>query len=302
MEEKDTKLQGRNRERFSSIFKKDFAIFMIKPDGLVDHDVKTPDGEVVNINRNFLFNSFKNKINEYSPKIDSVTIDKMSEDMYAKYKPTKVESQKLVNYHVGNKHECFLVYFDSKQSQDKLDSVISEIYNHKKEIRKKYSKQEKERDNGEKTSVETLIHSPESAFELIANLATFAPDRFGEFVDTSKMDLIEELKNQECQQKLKEYKAKGKPQEILDRVVQQYDSFFNTIKTTVLSIESERENGKAHEGQSYALPTGKAFQDLVICKSVGNEEIKQKQNEIKFLNNISQNNEKGLSLLTNHCY
>lgn len=294
MEEKDTKLKEINRERFSSIFKKDFAIFMIKPDGLVDHDVKTPDGEVVNINRNFLFNSFKNKINEYSPKIDSVTIDKMSEDMYAKYKPTKTKDNQLSVYHVNHKHEFFLVYFDSKQSQDKLDSVISEIYNYKKEIRKKYSKQERERDNGEKTSVETLVHSPESTFELIANLATFAPDRFGEFIDTSKMNLIEELKNQECQQKLAEYKAKGKPQKILDMVVQQYDSFFNTIKTTVLSIESERENGKAHEGQSYALPTGKAFQDLVICKSVDNKEIKQKKNEIKSLDNIAQNNGKVL--------
>lgn len=225
MEEKDTKLQGRDRERFSSIFKKDFAIFMIKPDGLVEHDVKTPNGEVVNINRDFLFNSFKNKINKYSPKIDSVTIDKMSEDMYAKYKPTKIKDAQLLGYHVGNKHEFFLVYFDSKQSQNKLDSVVSEIYDYKKEIRKNYSKQERERVDGEKTSVETLVHSPESTFELITNLATFAPDRFGEFVDTSKMDLIEELKNQECQQKLAEYKAKGKPQKILDRVVQQYNSF-----------------------------------------------------------------------------
>lgn len=294
MEAKNTKIQGRNRERFSQIFKKDFAIFMIKPDGLVDHDVKTPDGEVVNINRDFLFNSFKNKINEYSPKIESITIDEMSKDMFTKYKSTKVKDQKLADYHVGKKHECFLVSFDSKQSQDELDSVVSEIYDYKKEIRKKYSKQERGRVYGEKTSVETLVHSPESAFELIANLATFAPDRFGEFIDTSKMNLIEELKNQECQQKLKEYKAKGKSQEILDRVVRQYDSFFNTIKTTVLSIESERENGKAHEGQSYALPTGKAFQNLVICKSVGNEEIKQKQNEIKSLGNIAQNNERNM--------
>ena len=214
--------------------------------------------------------------------------------MYAKYKPTKIKDAQLLGYHVGNKHEFFLVYFDSKQSQDKFDSVISEIYNYKKEIRKKYSKQERERVDGKKTSVETLVHSPESTFELITNLATFAPDRFGEFIDTSKMNLIEELKNQECQQKLAEYKAKGKPQKILDRVVQQYNLFFNTIKTTVLSIESERENGKAHEGQSYALPTGKAFQDLVICTSVGNEEVKQKKNEIKSLNNISQNNEKVL--------
>lgn len=294
MEAKNTKIQTLSREKFSQIFKKDFAIFMIKPDGLVDHEAKTLDGEIVNIGRDFLVNGFKDKINKYNSKVDSIAINEMSKDMFAKYKPTKVESQKLVNYHVGNKHECFLVYFDSKQSQDKLDGIISEIYNYKKEIRKKYSKQERERVDGKKTSVETLVHSPESVFELIANLATFAPDRFGEFVDTSKMDLIEELKNQECQQKLAEYKAKGKPQKILDRVVQQYDLFFNTIKTTVLSIESERENGKAHEGQSYALPTGKAFQDLVICTSVGNEEIKQKKNEIKSLGNIAQNNERNM--------
>ena len=294
MEEKDTKLQESDRERFSQIFKKDFAIFMIKPDGLVDHEAKTLDGEIVNIGRDFLVNGFKDKINKYNSKVDSIAINEMSKDMFAKYKPTKVESQKLVNYHVGNKHECFLVYFDSKQSQDKLDGIISEIYNYKKEIRKKYSKQERERVDGKKTSVETLVHSPESVFELIANLATFAPDRFGEFVDTSKMDLIEELKNQECQQKLAEYKAKGKPQKILDRVVQQYDSFFNTIKTTVSNSKSERVNDKTHDGQTYILPTGKAFQDLVICTSVGNEEIKQKKNEIKSLGNIAQNNERNM--------
>lgn len=296
MEEKGTRSQEFNTEYFSEIFKKNFAIFMIKPDGLEPHVVKCDDGKNIKIDRDFLLDSFKDVINNDKVKIISTVIDSMSQEMFNHYKPTKVDNAKLKEYHINQKHEVFIVYFDSKQDGD-ISSIIADIYNHKKQIRKKYSEQERTRGKptldkpkGEKNSIRTLVHSPESQIELISNLAIFMPNEFEQFIDINKLDLIEGLKNVEYQQKIEEYQSKGKSQKIIDRTKKQYDSFFNTIKCTILNIKQKDKVDEVSTEETHPIQSNTLLSEFKECKKVEDKDAKQNQIMCTNLKKVSNSN------------
>ena len=226
--------------KYSAIFKQKFAILMIKPDGLEDTCVFS-NGKSIKINEKFIKLELLKSIG-CGCKLESKNF-KMDRRAFAYYKPTKIEKENYLNYHIGKnrmgkKHVVFLI---SKIPDLRL---IYDIYAFKKDFRKKYSEQERLRSkNGNKKSIKTLIHSPEDYFELISNLALFYPEKFAEFININEIELIKNLKDECCKRKISE-ELQGNsfnPQQIQDicnKNEKQYNTFLKKIEETIRQIKT----------------------------------------------------------------
>lgn len=227
-------------DKYSAIFKQKFAILMIKPDGLANTDVSS-NGKVVRVNRSFIESELLKSIG-CECKLESKDFE-MNLRAFAYYKPTKIEKENYLDYHIGKnrtgkQHVVFLI------SKIPNLRVIYDIYDFKKDFRKKYSEQERLRSkNGNKKSIKTLIHSPEDYFELISNLALFYPEKFAEFININEIKLIKNLKDECCERKISE-ELQGNSfnqqqiRDICNKNEKQYNTFLEKIEETIRQIKT----------------------------------------------------------------
>ena len=270
-------------EKYSAIFKQKFAILMIKPDGLENTYVFS-NGKFIKIDEKFIKLELLKNIG-YKYKLESKNF-KMDREAFAYYKPTKTEKENYLDYHtgedhMGKKHVVFLI------SKIPDLSVVYNIYDFKKDFRKKYSEQERLRSaNGYKKSIKTLIHSPEDYFELISNLALFYPERFAEFININEIKLIRDLKDECCTRKINE-ELKGKffnqqqIQDICNKNKKQYDTFFKKIEQTIKQIKQKEKNIAENKQDMYkeirhTIPKS----EIITREALRKHQIKEKERKI----------------------
>lgn len=243
------------KNKYSSIFKKNFAIMMIKPDGLDGHNIDI-EGKTITMNKDFIMKEFS-KISLGLNLCEKEFL--MVYDIFKYYKPTKTEKKSYLDYHLnknhnGATHVVFLISDEDECELNSNDNLVDKIYNFKKNFRKVYSEQEKQRDQktGAKKSVKTLIHSPEDYFELISNLALFFPEKLKEFVDIEKIELIEALKEECCKKKISELT----------------ENYYNNSRKS--SFSSSRSNSESENSMSEQLEKTKT-NDEDIVKRINNQ-------------------------------